>query len=342
MPVLNVAKKMVISLLILLFSFILFYYGSIFLQPAGELLDNKVEKIIHIKPGSTIDEISNQLSKDDIIIDPLVFEVYVRFKGVASQVKAGHYRLSSMMTLSQIVDKLVAGEMADYKLTIPEGATIENIAYRLEKKGIKREKFLKLAKTSELNFLDLNVQAEEDILYQLEGFLFPNTYRIPYGSSAKEVIKIMLRQFQEQIKSLESKIKESEYYVQEIITIASLIQAEGQLENEFPVISSVIHNRLDRGMKLQIDATIQYILPQRKARLLYSDLKVDSPYNTYLNYGLPPGPINNPGIKAVKAALQPADTDYLYYVAVGGGEHKFSKTYREHLRIQNNLDDSSK
>jgi len=123
----------------------------------------------------------------------------------------------------------------------------------------------------------------------------------------------------------------------QIITIASLIQAEGQVAREFPLISSVIYNRLEINMKLQIDATIQYILPERKARLLYSDLKVDSLYNTYLNYGLPPGPINSPGLKAIKAALNPVQTDYLYYVASGDGEHKFTKTYQQHLKVQDEM-----
>lgn len=342
MPVLNVPKKVVIVFLFLICSSMLFYYGCILLEPASELLDIKVEKIIFIKPGSTVDKIAQQLSQENIIVDPLVFKLYLRFKGVAEKVQAGHYRLSSKMTLNQIINKLITGDMANYQLTVPEGATIENIAHRLTKRGIKKEEFLKLAHSTRLNFVNLKPQAREKIIYTLEGFLFPDTYRIPYGSSAQKIISIMVDGFRGRIDDLDYQIVNSKYDLQEIITIASLIQSEGQLEHEFPVISSVIYNRLERGMKLQIDATIQYILPQRKARLLYSDLKVDSPYNTYLNYGLPPGPISNPGLTAIKAALQPAETDYLYYVAVGDGEHKFSETYREHLKAQNKLEDRSK
>ena len=342
MPVLNIPKKVFVVFLFLICGSMLFYYGSILLEPASQLLGIKVEKIIFIKPGSTVDKVAQQLSQENIIVDPLAFKLYLRFKGVAEKVQAGHYRLSSKMTLNQIINKLITGDMANYQLTIPEGATVESIAYRLAKQDIKKDKFLKLAQTKHLSFVDRSPQVREKIIYPLEGFLFPDTYRIPYGSSAPKIISILVDGFRKRVDVLQSQIANSKYNLYEIITIASLIQAEGQLEHEFPVISSVIHNRLERGMKLQIDATIQYILPQRKARLLYSDLKVDSPYNTYLNYDLPPGPINNPGLTAIKAALNPAKTDYFYYVAVGNGEHKFSETYREHLRIQNELEDSSK
>ena len=339
MPVLK-SNKILISLLILLMGFIVSYYGFILLQPASELLDTKVEKIIHIESGSTVDKIASQLKEEEIIVDPLIFKFYLQFRGLSQQLRAGHYRLSSEMTISQIIDKLVAGKMASYKLTVPEGVTVENIAQRLEKEGIKKEVFLEIARKKGLKFLSRSQAEKDEIIYSLEGFLFPDTYQIPYGSSAQEIVAIMVQGFKERIEILQSEIDESAYNTAEIITIASLIQAEGRLDNELPIISSVIYNRLDRGMKLQIDATIQYILPERKARLLYSDLKVDSAYNTYLNHGLPPGPINNPGLKAIKAALRPAETDYLYYVAIGDGEHKFTKTYREHLRVQRRLKDN--
>lgn len=342
MTVLKVPKKTLIGLGIIIFTFMLFYYSSIVLQPASKLSDKRVEKLLHIKPGNTVNQIAYQLSEENIIVDPLVFKLYLRFRGATAQVKAGYYRLSSKMTLKQIVNKLIRGEMASYKLTIPEGVTIENIAQRLAKKGLKEEKVLAVAKNKEVKFINLATKQRADLIYSLEGFLFPDTYQIPYGSSPQDIIEIMLAGFKEQIEPLRPEIKESKYNLFEIVTIASLIQAEGKLKKEFPLISSVIYNRLAKGMRLQIDATVQYVLPERKARLLYEDLKENSPYNTYLNSALPPGPINNPGLKAIKAALNPAQTDYLYYVAIGEGKHEFSKTYQEHLKIQQKLKDSGK
>ncbi|MGM0501742.1 MAG: endolytic transglycosylase MltG [Bacillota bacterium] len=339
MPVPKKSKKVRVSaLLFLVCCVVLVYYNYLLLQSPSKLLGIETKKVVSVESGSTLNNIAQQLKEEQLIVDPLLFKVYIRLRGVAPELKAGYYRFDSGMTMIQIVDKLLAGEMATYKLTVPEGITIEQLALRLTERGISKDEFLAVARNKELDFLNLDLETRNEILYPLEGYLFPDTYQIPYGSSAQEVINIMLQGFKSRILSLEQQIKNSNYSVREIITIASLIQAEGKLDNELPIISSVIYNRLKNRMKLQIDATIQYILPERKTRLLYSNLKVDSSYNTYLNYGLPPGPINNPGLAAIKAALNPAETDYLYYVAVGDGEHKFSTSYREHLRIQNSLE----
>ena len=344
MPVLNISKKMVIvGLILLICCSAFFYYNYLLLQPASKLLGVNVQQVIFIKSGSTINDIAKKLREKKLIAYPSLFKFQVRLTGTAPKLKAGYYRLGSQMTVGEIINKLVKGEMATYKLTVPEGTTIEKIALQLEKKGIKKEKFLSIARTKDLDYLSISLKNKKKIIYSLEGFLFPDTYQIPYGSSASEIIEIMLKEFKEKIGPLKSEIQDNEYNLKEIITIASLIQAEGKIDNELKIISSVIYNRLNIRMKLQMDATIQYVLPERKARLLYSDLKVDSPYNTYLHYGLPPGPINNPGLAAIKAALNPADTDYLYYVVVGDdGQHKFSKNYRQHLKIQNDLEAKEK
>lgn len=309
------------------------YYGyKLYIPVDGQ---QQVEKIIKIDSGSSLVLISQKLYQQNLINNPFIFKTYVKLKGWEDNIQAGYYRLNSGVPIVDIVKKLAAGETATYQFTIPEGATVEEIAVKINNKGyqINKEKFLQLAKKEKLNFLDNREQTK----YNLEGFLFPETYRFSYGSSEEEIINKMLAEFKRQINPLRDTIKRSEYSLYQIIIIASLIEAEAKVTEELTLISSVIYNRLQRKMKLQLDATIQYVLPERKARLFYSDLEVGSLYNTYHYYGLPPGPINNPGLEAIKAALNPAETDYLYYVAIGNGRHKFTKTYQQHLKVQKQL-----
>jgi len=192
MPVLKVPKKIVVGILLFLFCSILFYYSYLLVQPAYKLVGTNTEEIIFIKPGTTIDSIAEELGTKKIIADPILFKAYVRLIGVGAKVQAGYYRLNSKLTISEIVDKLVEGEMAHYKVTIPEGQTIENIAGRLVEYGIEEEQFLSLSRTLEASFLNVAPEEKNNLVYNLEGFLFPDTYQIPYGSSAEEVIKIML------------------------------------------------------------------------------------------------------------------------------------------------------
>ncbi|PRX21684.1 UPF0755 protein [Orenia metallireducens] len=324
-------KYLVIASLIFMINLILFSY----VQQLLESVSSRpiTEEIIEIESGSSLGQVTDDLYKNGLIKNPLAFKIYIRIRGLATKIQAGYYQLSSSMSAIEIADTLVKGRVATYKLTLPEGITIEEIGDILAKRGLNKEKFLSLAKNKEVDLFSTPVTVK----YNLEGFLFPETYQIPYGADEKEIIDIMVNEFKRRIKPLEEEIKKSEYDLYQIITIASLIQAEAQIKDEAPVIASVIYNRLNRGMKLQLDATVQYSLSERKSRLLYSDLKVDSEYNTYQNIGLPPGPINNPGIEMIKAALKPEDTDYLYYVVTKKGRHTFTKSYREHLEVQRRL-----
>ncbi len=318
-------------ILILIGSGIIFFYGQKLLSPVKD--QNPEDKLVIIKTGCSLNQISNRLYEERLIKNPLLFRLYLQLKGWATKVQAGYYQLNSTMSSQEIAKRLVVGNVATYKVTFPEGMTIEEMGNLLADRGLDKERFISLAK-SRLNPFD---PKEEETRYNLEGFLFPDTYQIPYGSNEEDIIEIMLKEFETKIKGLEEELAESEYSLYEIITMASLIQDEAKLEAEGPIIASVIYNRLEENMRLQIDATIQYILPERKSRLLYSDLEVDSSYNTYRNYGLPPGPINNPGIEAIRSALSPADTDYLYYVVIEGDKHKFTKSYKEHLEVQKRL-----
>ncbi len=321
--------SIILIALLLIVNFTFFYYGQFLLKPVD---DNDVtDKLVYIKSGMSLKEVSEKLYQDKLIKSDVVFRLYLQLKGLATGIQAGYYKFNTGMRADEIIDKLIKGNTASYRLTIPEGSTIEDIADRLVSKGLDKEKFLKLARNKKSEF----IEGSNNVNYKLEGFLFPDTYSIPYEASEEQVIVIMFREFKKKISLLNNEIEESRYDLYQIITIASLIQAEtSYIDEEAALISGVIYNRLNRKMKLQLDATVQYSLPEHKVRLLYSDLKVESPYNTYLNRGLPPGPINNPGLAAIKAALNPADVDYLYYVATKSGRHKFTRTYQEHLEVQ--------
>jgi UPF0755 protein len=220
----------------------------------------------------------------------------------------------------QILNKLARGEIVVYKITIPEGYTSIQIAELLDKKEIvEKESFLKLVKYGEKSW---------------EGYLFPDTYEVPKKFGAENMFKLMLSNFEQVAvdNKLINKAEQTGFTMDEIITLASIIEKEAQFAEEKRQISSVFHNRLKIGMKLQSCATIQYILGKPKEILEESDLEIESPYNTYLYKGLPPGPICNPGIDSIIAALEPANEDYLYFVLGDNGRHIFSKTYEEHLK----------
>jgi len=213
----------------------------------------------------------------------------------------------------------VSGKVVLYKITIPEGYTCYQIAELLEEKEVaEKESFIKLVKNNEKS---------------CEGYLFPDTYELPKGFGAKNTLKILLSNFDKLVDGkLKEKAEEIGFSLDEIITLSSIIEKEAKYAEEKTLISAVFHNRLKEDMKLQSCATIQYILGKPKEKLSESDLKIDSSYNTYLYKGLPPGPICNPGLDSIKAALNPAEKDYFYFVLGENGKHIFSKTYEEHLK----------
>ncbi|MCK8828398.1 endolytic transglycosylase MltG [Natroniella acetigena] len=334
MIVAKVLKRtgILLLLVLVLINFALFNYGRQLLEPVDYNL-TQTDKLVEIEPNTSINRIGKMLYQKGLIRSPFIFRIYLRVKDLSTGVQAGHYKLNSGMSTPEIIDKLVRGETADYTITVFEGARVEQIADLLAREGVDRDKFLGLARHKKLDFLP----ERDDVKYNLEGFLYPNTYRIPYGSSERDVIRIMVNEFKRQVNFLEEQIEDSDYDLYEIVTIASLIEGERKVASEEPLIASVIYNRLEIGMRLQLDATVQYSLPEHKSRLLYRDLEVDSPYNTYKISDLPPGPINNPSLSAMRSALNPAETDYLYYVATTGGYHEFTRTYQEHLEVQRGL-----
>ncbi len=295
---------------------ILFFTAAYF--PSEE--NSSIQKIINIPPGSNAQEIVHILEENQIIRkNNYIFRVLIKLSKLEERLKYGEYNLSPAMNMFQILEKLVRGEVILYKITIPEGYTCTQIAELLEKKEIlAQESFLNLVKNGEKSW---------------EGYLFPDTYEVPKGYGSENMIKLLLSNFNHLVdKKLKDKSEEIGFSMDEIITLASIIEKETKFTEEMRRVSAVFHNRLKKDMKLQSCATIQYILVKPKEKLEESDLKIDSPYNTYLYPGLPPGPICNPGLDSIKAALEPADEDYLYFVLGENGRHIFSKTYEEHLK----------
>lgn len=283
--------------------------------------NSTIQKIINIPSGTNAKEIVHILEKNEIIRkNNYLFIILIKLSKLEDKLKFGEYNLSPSLNMLQILNKLARGEIVVYKITIPEGYTSIQIAELLDKKEIvEKESFLKLVKYGEKSW---------------EGYLFPDTYEVPKKYGPENMFKLMLSNFEQVAvdNKLINKAEQTGFTMDEIITLASIIEKEAKFAEEKRQISSVFHNRLKSGMKLQSCATIQYILGKPKEKLEESDLEIESPYNTYLYKGLPPGPICNPGIDSIIAALEPANEDYLYFVLGDNGRHIFSKTYEEHLK----------
>ena len=309
-------------------------------QKPVSLTDNK-DVTVEILPGSTTDSIATLLYENDLIHNKLIFKYKVKEMEVGSSLKAGKYSFKKTMDIVEIIDTLHTGVKSDntVRFTIPEGYELEQIAAKLSDQGIvDYNRFMELA-NDKSNFEDkYSFLKELDEGLTLEGFLFPSTYEIFINSSEEEVIEKMLAEFENIYESeIKSKLSEHDFTLNEAVTLASIVEREGKLDNERPIMSGVFHNRLEIGMNLQSCATVQYILGERKENLSTAETQIQSPYNTYINEGLPPGPIASPGKASLVAAVNPADVDYLFFVLTGSdGSHTFTKTYNEHLQAKPN------
>lgn len=314
---------------------ILLGVGYVYIQIGPYNKNSKNDIIVEIPNGATLTQVSSILEENNLIKNKLFFKLVSKFKQDNNGVKAGKYLLSQKYSNSEILDILISGKIYNdgIKVTIPEGSTYkEVIKYLTNKKIGQSEVYEKLINSPKEFYEEYEFLNEKDII-NLEGFLYPDTYYFDEDLSEKEVISSMLKRFSEvYTKKLKEKQKELGLTLQEIVNMASIIEKESVKDIDRPKIAGVFYNRLDIEMPLQSDATIQYIFDERKKIVSYSDLKIDSPYNSYLNKGLPPTPISSPGIKSIEAALEPEDNDYLYFVATVEGGNNYSKTYEEHLK----------
>lgn len=288
--------------------------------------------LVGISPGSSMRDVAVVLHAKGLIKDPLVFRYYARYRKLDASMQSGEYELSAAMTPEQILQKLAAGDVVVYRFTVPEGLTVTQVAELLAQKGLaKKERFLELASQSKAAAGHVG---DAQVRQPLEGYLFPSTYNYRPGATEEELLAMMFDGFVRiWTPDLQKRAAELKWTVHEVLTLASIIEEEAQAAKERAKISGVYHNRLRVGMKLDADPTVRYALdkpPQQD--LLYQDLEVKSPYNTYRVAGLPPGPIAAPGLASVKAALYPEQHDFWYFVAKedGTGEHYFAETLEAH------------
>lgn len=291
------------------------------------------EVTVKIKKGANLRNVGEELESKGIIYNKNIFIITGRLLGYQDEILPGEYTFPNGITNLDILKKITdVNSVRFYTVTIPEGMNIRQIGRLLQRQlGLDSAKFVRETYNDSLITL-LGIEAEN-----LEGYLFPDTYQISLSPSADnefEIIKTMAGQFRKEITpQMLDDIKNKKLTLKEVITVASIIEGETRFEPEKKTIAGVYFNRLKKRMKLEADPTVQYVLPDGpKRRLVYSDLKYPSPYNTYLNRGLPPGPINNPGLSSIMAAINPEKNNYLYFVAKGDGSHRFAETYAEHKK----------
>ena len=286
------------------------WYGNVYLDRS---LPSSSLKVV-IPKGSSFTDIATLLQERGVIANALAFRVLARVRRQDDQVKAGAYAFAPHASEAEILDQLVSGgaQIATW-VTIPEGFTARQIAQRLQDQGVGR------------------ADAFERAFRGHEGFLFPSTYLVPLAATPDQVTRMLTDQFARELPpDAAQRARALKVSVPQAVTVASLIEREAKIEPDRPLIAGVIYNRLRLGIPLQVDATIEYALPEHKTELSFRDLQVNSPYNTYQHAGLPTTPISNPGLPSLEAALHPAKTDALYYVYCGNGHHVFAKTLAEH------------
>ncbi|MDP6456714.1 MAG: endolytic transglycosylase MltG [Candidatus Marinimicrobia bacterium] len=285
---------------------------------------------IEVQKGATLGEIAQSLKMNHVIDNAKPFILATQLMGYETSIQAGVFSLTDIRSNFQIIHQLVNGTPVIQRVTILEGMRMREVAELFsEKLGTDIEQFMELC--ADQRFVhSLGIDAST-----LEGFLFPETYRLPEGEQPKKIIEMIVGEYQQIMDdSVRQRMKQLNLTELETVILASIIEGEAIYNSERPIISAVYHNRLKKGMRLQADPTIQYIIDDSPRRLLNEDLKIESPYNTYLNYGLPPGPINNPGEESILAALYPADVSYFFFVANGEGYHTFSETEAQHIKAK--------
>ncbi len=333
----NNHKKLFITICIIVLVLIICVIGAIFaINKISAPVDRNNTDFINvtIENGSGTGQIGETLEDAGLIKSVNGFKIISRLKGYDGQYKAGIYSLSKSMSMNEIAEIIISGDVKTNIFTIPEGFTINQTAEKLsEEKLINKEKFLSLIKKGNFDYKFL--EKAQKGKNHLEGYLFPSTYQIPIGATEKEIIETMLNQF--------NLIFKKDYYEQakklglsinDVIVVASIIERECRVDSERPKIASVIYNRIKQNMPLQMCSTVQYVLGKQKETLSYSDTEIDSPYNTYKTTGLPPGPICSPGEASIKASLYPDNTDYIYFVVSEklDGSHNFSSEYKKFLK----------
>ena len=288
---------------------------------------------VEIPQGATYKNAVDILVENKLIRDRFLFLALGKITGVDRKMRAGYYHFWSRISPFDVFQQLRRGKIIEYEITIVEGDSLLEISEKLvAKKFISAEGFNTLAKDSAL-LASLNINSAS-----IEGYLFPETYRLPKGARLADIIRLMAGKLRESYTDeIKTRLQQTGWSENDMLTLASIIEKEAVSDEERPVISAVYHNRLKLGMPLQADPTAIYGVKSSKVKILSSDLKKRTPYNTYVIKGLPPGPIASPGLKSIQAALSPAKVPYIYFVARGDGTHIFTSSLLEHNNAINHV-----
>ncbi len=323
------------SIILILIIVIGAYGYHMFIEPVD--LGSKTVTII-VKQGDTFGKIADKLTLENVVRSRATLWYAALWSGVDRRLLPGRYDFTGNVSVGSIIKKFLDADIVMVRVTVPEGQTLwETISILSRKLALDSTEMMKMNE-------DAQFLAKLDVPY-LEGYLFPETYDFPWGTDAHTAITRLVHQFKAATDSLWPSLIVDGLSREEVITLASIVEAETRLDNERPIVASVYLNRIRIGMKLDADPTVAYGLGRLNRMLTRRDLKFNTPYNTYLHSGLPPTPINSPGLAAIKAVLRPASTPYLFFVANNTGGHQFSRTNDEHniakLKIRFERDQAS-
>ncbi len=334
----KIGKGRILAVLLVVLIIAAVVFSAVKLKDSAAVSVNGGEKTVTVKDGEGVSEVVQILRQENIIKNPVIFRLISKLGGYDGNVQPGNLKIEDGMSYRDILELLITPNRSATKIVIPEGYEVRQIAETLCEAGIADwNNFYAALNNDEYGYRFLENLPERE--NKMEGYLFPATYEIPEGMSEHDIIDLMLSAFNNQFKD--------EYYqraeqmgmtVDQVITMASIIERETDSEAERPKVAGVFYNRLIAGMKLQSCATVQYVLGERKPVLAIADTQIDSPYNTYKYAGFPLGPICCPGIACIEAALFPEDTDAYYFVQGNNGQHIFSRTYEEHIKAMQEND----
>ena len=285
-----------------------------------------------VTEGMTTSDIATLLHDKKLIQTPESFRLAARVKGLENHLQAGTYEITAGMSDGEIINILSKGKVHSNSFAVPEGATINEIALKLEREHLTTAQAFKDACRNYTPYTYMESR-NPDVVYKAEGFICPATYNIPEKATAKDMVAMMVQEFNKKLTpDLRRDIQKSYLPLRDIVTLASMVEREATHKEEHLFLTQYAEWHFSRLFS-QSDTTIQYILGAQKKEVTYDDLELESPYNTYLNKGLPPGPVGNPSMDAIRAVIHPVMTDYLYFVADKEGYHHFTKTYEEHVAM---------
>ncbi len=331
-------KKLFAVLAFAIVAAVLYFFVNNYINENLEAVDrtDDTEIVVEIPSGSTTDSIAQILYENNLIKNTFAFKYYAEKTGNDVLLKAGSFVLSRNMSVDELLHSLIKGGVSGNtaNITIIEGLTLEDTAKSIsEQLGLNYDKLLEDMSNASMFRDEFEFLKDNPSIENLQGYLMPDTYNVYINSSEESIIKVLLSQFDKfYLGEIKPRMEKSELSFEEVINLASIVEKEALLDEERDEVAAVFLNRLDINMKLQSCATVNYAHGEWKERLTYDDIAIDSPYNTYIIEGLPPSPINSPGRVSIIAVLEPADVDYLFFVAKGDGSHYFSKSYDEHIK----------